>query len=1069
MSLLHGVVIDDFVVRAAPEDRRFTADRLHAAHVEAHWSPASLFGHGPRVEQIDLTDVTLTVVVDTGSRSQPLSHRPRELLASPPLTSRLHAVRGNLALIWTRSDLTVAQHEIRDLAVTIVAEPGPDGWRVRAAAEAPRGLSIAAEMTTSTLTVASDVNLLESSWHAEAIARFDAPANRTIIDVEELSAAHGAAMARAQLDLPDAGYPIVRHAQGDADVPALLSWLPATLVPFAAEHGRVRYRIESAVLGPSLRLREDGWIHLEAELSKAKLRVADVDIEAKGARLTLDGQPAGSGLALRGTQELDGVEIERSRLRVDASDLSIGVDGERAEDGSLAGRLAFRFRRLRHSGADAVVFARDGRGEVRLEKGRDDPLVSAEMAALELRTSDVRVDASAVAIESRGWRVPEVELSAASAQVFAAKHRLAMAPARVALRFDPGDAIDYALVARVESTIDLRSKGRFDWSGEPSLQQDTSIEVDHPVFRGASARSLALHVNAHGTRSHHEAVASVRLPGAVIDGMAPTDTSALVSATMDRHPWSLRLDARVEGPVHGKVAAAASFDGDRHAIVFDVDAAASQLAPLSPIAVGFDLSGLELGLAARGSLSGVVSSIGDDGAIALDTSPWRAAAVEGSADLRIAKLRWARRNVALAVPSFVWHGDLRVVEGGRRTLGAHAEVESVRLALGPHQIDFAGLSDDASVTVTGDLRNPAIDVIQRGTIRTIEQDYAAYPVGDVTLALSAGRGRDGLLRVTNLHIRNGWGGTTLDASGGIDLENERRHLTMSANVLQDLASLSSFPAQFTGRGKVEVSAKLESPDLKLFRTHLGVKVDHAHVRIPVAGIEADAIDGEIPIDVAFEVKDGALAIDRKVAPSPFARLGLADRRALLRRRGFLTIGRLTLPHLSLAPFRGSLSVEQNVIALEQLELGTRGGWLTGDCVLDWDGPRSKLDAHLRASGLRSSHGEPFDGNIALVVGGSNRMIEGRADVVRMGREHLLDLLDIEDPLRVDEAMNGVRSALKLGHPKRVQVVFDNGFANAHIELGGLAAFMHVPDLRGVPTGPLVERLVGAVLDGKEAP
>jgi hypothetical protein len=70
---------------------------------------------------------------------------------------------------------------------------------------------------------------------------------------------------------------------------------------------------------------------------------------------------------------------------------------------------------------------------------------------------------------------------------------------------------------------------------------------------------------------------------------------------------------------------------------------------------------------------------------------------------------------------------------------------------------------------------------------------------------------------------------------------------------------------------------------------------------------------------------------------------------------------------------------------------------------------------------------------------------------------------------VDEAMNGVRSAQKLGHPKRVQIVFDNGFANAHIELGGLAAFMHVPDLRGVPTGPLVERLVGAVLDGKEAP
>ena len=292
---------------------------------------------------------------------------------------------------------------------------------------------------------------------------------------------------------------------------------------------------------------------------------------------------------------------------------------------------------------------------------------------------------------------------------------------------------------------------------------------------------------------------------------------------------------------------------------------------------------------------------------------------------------------------------------------------------------------------------------------------------------------------------------------------------MTANVVQDLASLSTFPTQFTGRGKVEVAATLESPDLKLFRTHLDVKVEQAHVRLPAAGLEADAIDADIPISLAFVVSDGGLALDRKVAPSPFARFALPDRQPLLRRSGFLTVGRLTMPHLSMAPFVGSLSVDQNVIALEQLEIGVRGGWLTGDCLLDWDGPRSKLDAHLRASGVRSSHGEPFDGNIALVVGGSNRMIEGRADVARMGRQHLLDLLDVEDPLHVDEAMNGVRSALKWGHPKRVRVVFDNGFANAQIELGGLAAFMHVPDLRGVPTGPLVDRLGEAVLDGKAAP
>jgi hypothetical protein len=1079
MSLLHGIVIDDLVVHAAPEDRRFATDLLRAAHVEAHWSTSSLFGRGPHVEAIDMKDVTLTIVLGTESRSPPLSHRPGQLLAKPPLARRLHATRATLALIWTRNDRALAREEIRDFGVAMTAEPRHDGWRVRAAADAPASprFSLAAELSTSTLTVASDMSLLDQSWHAEASARFEPNANRTLIDVTDVRAAGGVASARAQLEVPDEGEPILRHSEGDLDVAHVLSWLPAGLVPLEAERGRLRYRIDAAILGPSVRFAEGGGFHVEAELSKAKLRAADVVIETDDARLALDGQPSsGSGLAIRGSQRFDGARLSWPSMHIDASDLSIDVDGERARDGALAGRLALRFGRLRESGSRAVVVARDGRCEIHLENGREDGVVSAEMAALDVRAPSVRVLASSVAIESRGLlatRAPygsELEVSAGAAQIFAGEHRFVTSPARVRINVDDRrDAIDYMLVARVGSAIGLRSKGRLDWSGEPSLQQDTSIDVDHPVFRGASARSLALHVQAHGTLSHHEVTASLHAPGLTVDGMAPTDTTALVSATIDRHPWSLRFEADVDGPAHAKLAAAASFDPDVRAIVFDVDGAASRFAPLSRLASGFDLSKLEVGLAARGALSGVLASVGDDGAIDLEAHPWRTAAIHGSADLRVEKLRWTGRSVALVVPSFVWHGDMRVVEGERRTLGAHAEVASVRLGLGAHQVDLAGLSDDATVTVTGDLRNPTIDVVQRGTIRAVEQDYIAYPVGDMTVALSAGRGRNGLIRVTNLSIHNGWGGTTLDAWGGIDVETKRPHLTMTANISQDLAALSTFPAQFVGRGKVAVAATVESPDLRLFRTHLDVNVDHAQVRVPTLGLEADAIDGDIPITAVFDVHDGAVTLDRKVAPSPFARLGLADRHPLLRYRGNLSIGRLALSHLSIAPFRGSLSIDQNVIALEQLEMGMRGGWLTGDCVLDWNGPRSKLDAHLRASGVRSSHGEPFDGNIALVVGGSDRMIAGRADIVRMGRQHLLDLLNIEDPLHVDEAMNGVRSALKLGHPKRVSVVFDNGFANAHIELGGLAAFVHVPDLRGVPTGPLVDRLVEAVIDEKAAP
>jgi hypothetical protein len=178
---------------------------------------------------------------------------------------------------------------------------------------------------------------------------------------------------------------------------------------------------------------------------------------------------------------------------------------------------------------------------------------------------------------------------------------------------------------------------------------------------------------------------------------------------------------------------------------------------------------------------------------------------------------------------------------------------------------------------------------------------------------------------------------------------------------------------------------------------------------------------------------------------------------------------LTTPVASIAPFIGNLEVEQNVIALRQFEMGVRGGWLVGECALQWDGGGSTLDAHVRASGIQSSQGEPFDGNIQVVVEANDRMIEGRAEILRMGRRHLLDMLDTADPLRVDASINGVRSALDWGYPKRIRVDFDNGFANVHLELGGLAQFLSLGDLHGIPTGPFVDRLVAAVVHGKPSP
>ncbi len=106
---------------------------------------------------------------------------------------------------------------------------------------------------------------------------------------------------------------------------------------------------------------------------------------------------------------------------------------------------------------------------------------------------------------------------------------------------------------------------------------------------------------------------------------------------------------------------------------------------------------------------------------------------------------------------------------------------------------------------------------------------------------------------------------------------------------------------------------------------------------------------------------------RGVEVNPYAALRFADQHPLLRHRSFISIDSIATPLVSIAPFAANLKVEQNIVSLSQLEMGVRGGSITGDGVLDWNGADSTFRVNVRASGVKSSQGEPFDGNAALLL------------------------------------------------------------------------------------------------------
>jgi translocation and assembly module TamB len=908
---------------------------------------------------------------------------------------------------------------------------------------------------------------------------------------------------RYQVDSLVAG-PVVRLSKGgavavDADLSNLT--LGADAGSLHVGDGELSLRAEPA---------EGGGVEARGTMKLAATRLASQEdrLAADDVAVDWDGRQGADGV-LAGRVGVRFTRLEYgapSRVVARAGHVELRVEGlhpdagePMATQGDFALAIELSSLDLRSPGARVIVDGATLRAHAALE-GHAPYAVELEAAAPRLRLigGDGRPLADAPArIEAQAHDVqPDVSHPSASRGV--GHVAIDLGEMQASLEATKGaDAVDFALRATARSlkavrpllppaladeapwdrmAVDVRSSGHVDrlGGGEPSVRQTTEIDVERPAFENVTARSLSLTLKSQGTSFAQQADADLRAQGLAFDGGNPSDDHVTLSATVDRERPSLQFQLATEGRAATKVSGSLSFDRARRALRYGIQGHLAGLAALAPLTAkvhgldGFDLSQLEVGLSAHGVLLGVVAEVGRDAAIELEPSPARTAMVEGETDLRVAHFRWSKGDTAIATPDLAWHGDLRAV-GARRILDSRVDVGTVHLDLGKDDVDLNGIRDEATVAVIGNLTDPEIELTQRLSVRAIEQNVVPeYPLGDLAFGLSVERGPEGLVHISDLKVANGLGGTALAVTGNLDQDEGRRALSVTASLTQDLALLSTLPARFKGQGKVAVEASVTSPDLANYRVRAVVKGEDVTLALPGAGIDLDTANGEVPISVALEVGEKGAAFQRAETRSPYSMLRFADQHPLLTHSGFLSIRRLRTPFVTIAPLVGNLEVEQNVISLRQFEMGIRGGTIAGQCGIDWDGPKSTLELHVRASGVQSSHGEPFDGNIAVVISAADRTVDGRAEILRIGKRHLLDLLDLQDPLHVDPAMNRVRTALAFGYPDSLRLTFDHGFASAHLELGGLARLVSIGELRGIPMGPIVDKMLAPVLDGLDA-
>ncbi|HEX4804051.1 MAG TPA: hypothetical protein VFV14_11095, partial [Myxococcaceae bacterium] len=606
-------------------------------------------------------------------------------------------------------------------------------------------------------------------------------------------------------------------------------------------------------------------------------------------------------------------------------------------------------------------------------------------------------------------------------------------------------------------------------SERPEIHQTSEISVQNLAARFPAGpfvvRSVSANVRSEGTDLAHHADVGLRLAGVQWRGGKASDQTVDASLDFVAATPRFHLILKTDGALAPSASAdlQARFDRARRELVSEFTASASHLSRLAvflkeaPGTARFDLTNGEATVSGRARLQGIVSGFGPNGAPRFERRPLATARGEVEVKGTMRNARWLGAEQSAAISSAQFEATAKgnvqhtTVEGKLDIRGAKYARGEVSYSSSPISLHFSSVLNPRSGEAN------AQGELELGQV--IASENFGYPLEGLKLSFSLERQMDGVIHLSKASLANPSAGTMLELQGGLSLQETPAKLSARGFLTQDLSKAWRNPEVFSGQGRAELRFTVESSDLTVFHASGALTLDRVALRMPRWGLVAEEVDSEIPLLWAFERNPRGIEFIQARHPNPFSALRFADQHPLFSRRSYLSIRRLVTPDFTLESFAGNLKVDHNLIAIDQMEMSVRGGHLAGQCLLDTDPKALRAKVVLRATGILSSSGEPFDGNAALSVSLRDRSVDGRAEILRIGRRHLLDLLDLLDPYHAAPAFNRVRQALAIGYPDRVKITFDRGFANAHITFGGLASLVKLDDLRGIPMEPLIDKYV----------
>lgn len=654
---------------------------------------------------------------------------------------------------------------------------------------------------------------------------------------------------------------------------------------------------------------------------------------------------------------------------------------------------------------------------------------------------------------------------------------------------------DAALTVRADSLLSL---------APPRARGEVHVEgrVAHVASGGTSLSVPRVTLDLRGQGGSYSVEASGRVAQLTAEGQRYPGTHPLrVVGSADLRAHAYTLDARLGTPA-GESADAAGEEGrdpaapelhlavraaladDGRTVNHHVEGSARQLAPLlAPyLPEGTQLTFDDASLTGGGALVDALASPARAGRfLELRTDLARVLSSEQQLALTLSNLRYATEEGLEATVATAQLDVSAVQRDGGTQVTLTSRTPAAHVVDGRQTADI----DDLSATLVATLPDLAAPTTGQFTLdvraRHVGQTFLrGYPVGNLHMTASV-EATPISLTLSSLTIENPRGRTRFELSGAYEGQLSevragrevhaaaaiygREALGLSGTFEQDLMAFSGTSFARRARGTLRVPVRIESGDLSTFRVSARVVADDVYYVDMASGIAVEGLEGEIPIVEVVTLTDDGYVIQASGSANPLGRARFPDVQPFLERDAFLSATRILIADQVLGPLAGNLRVEGTTVALDRLQVGFRGGVLTGQLEADLRPSAAYVTMRGNATGVQGREPEDLlDANFAMRFAPETLALDGSLQLVRMSKSHLEALLDVLDPYREDTNMNTIRALLPFGYPRFLRARVEDGLMDLELRLGGIAGVASIQDIRAIPIAPLLDDYVAPIVD-----